>query len=194
MKNISLLPPEIAQNNKKQENQRYIYYSVGGLAVLLLIVFITLLSVTLNNKFRADSTMEQRLAMENQIDELQFYEDMQKAVVESEEMLISALGSSPHWYSIIRNLSLSFSSDIWLSDVAAAFEEEPGEMIVRGRAQSYDSIAKWLEKAKEIKGLKDLRLRNTQEQSSAAGPIIAFEALIHIEKGEPFKLLREGGE
>ncbi len=194
MKNISLLPPEIAQNQKKKESQRYYYYSIIGLAFLLLIVFISLLTVTLSNKSRADSTMEQRLSMEKQIDELQHYGDMQEAVNESEEMLISALGTSPYWYEIIRELSLSFSANIWLSDVAASYEDEPGELVIRGRAQRYDSIAFWLEEVEKIRGLRDVRLRSTQEQSSAAGPVFSFEALIYIEKGEPFELLREGGE
>lgn len=192
MKNISILPPEVKKRFKQRKRNRILV--LGSVLVLVaFVIFYSLLYLaTQIPKMELRALENQRARVEEQVDRLQEYKEMQERAEAAEDLLREAMGTVPDWNLLLKDFGIRIPHGVWLTEVNVSYQGERGEMTLRGWAQSHSLAGQWLEKLQEAPRLEEVHLSFSAEGDYLGKPHVQFEINGEIMRGDPEDWL-EGG-
>lgn len=193
MKNISLLPPEIkAEARARRRRNLYLLVSVGVLAGF--VIFYSILHIeTARTRSELRTLEEEREIVATEMDALGVYREMQADVEAAERMVQQAMGTTPSWGELLETVGLKVPHGIQLTDLNASYNNDSGELTLRGRADSHITVARWLEQMHEIPLLDRIYCQFADEGLHEGRVTVQFEVKARILPGEPYRLVIEGG-
>jgi Tfp pilus assembly protein PilN len=198
MQDISLLPPEIKEQETARRRRVYFLTGCGLLLLVLLLTYSSLLMAVWHTQSQTDSLKNRRLAVERQMSDYQEYVDMVEQIENIGRLLGPITSSSLDWAGLLVNVNHSIPGDVWLTDVTAGFTSNakgdnasaPGtggrnQLILRGCSYNYHSLAGWLKDIRHVPELSDVRCQFASEETPEGQPVLSFEIQADISPAGP---------
>ena len=160
MSQVNLLPPDILQ----RQGQRRLTTSVivAGLVLLGLVLAFYLLQVNRLGGVNEDIEAQERTnqSIENEIDELQPFEDLQIQADQAVETLRNAYAGEMSFSQALMDMSRITPSDSYLQNLAIGLEDPNvdgdvtfvGTIAFNAQAIGIDTVALWISRVEEIEG------------------------------------------
>lgn len=160
MSQVNLLPPDILQ----RQGQRRLTTSVivAGAVIMGLIIAFYLLQVNRLVGVEDDIQAQERTnqSIQNEIDALQPFEDLQIQADQSLEMLRGAYAGEMSFSQAMMDVSRITPSDSYLQNLAIGLEEPTvngdvtfiGTIAFNAQAIGIDTVALWISRVEEIEG------------------------------------------
>ena len=185
MSHVNLLPPEIKKG--RQTRRRTVLVVVGGLVVLgVIILFWLAQGVRLNgvnDDIEAQNTTNAEL--QQQINALQQYSDLQSEAQQQEQLLASAYAGEVAYSGVLVDVSKAIPSDMYLQTFTSALNTTApapgtettttsfvGTMAFTGATLHFDSIKVWLMRLEEVRGWANPWTSNVSSDPTTPGSFL----------------------
>ena len=182
MSRVNLLPPEIKKG--RQNRRRTALVIVGGLVVLgVIILFWLAQGVRLsgvNDDIKAQETTNAEL--QQQINALQQYSDLQTEAQQQEQLLASAYAGEVAYSGVLVDVSKAIPSDMYLQTFSSSLNTTApvpgaettttsfvGTMAFTGATLHFDSLSTWLMRLEEVQGWANPWTSNVTSDPSTPG-------------------------
>jgi Tfp pilus assembly protein PilN len=194
MRQINLLPPEIAQ--RRRVRQITLALGAAGLALLavLVLVFIVQAARLAGERGHLDDVKRTNANLQRQISALQSFAILQQTLRNKEQLLDKVTANEVRWSILLNDISVVIPSDVWLENFSGSVQAPaPGSPVVpgaplgtiqmSGKSFTHLDVAKWLSRiagvnefafpylslsAKSIEGTTEVVTFNSSVQLSQA--------------------------
>ena len=180
MSQINLLPPELREQQAIRRNTSFVV--TIGVAVLALIGLIYLLQLQRLSQAHSDlaDQRDRNTRLENQIDALSQFADLQAELAAKQELLASILVNEVSWSNALRDVSMVIPDASYLTNMTGQITattgkaaNEPtggtpetkliGNMSFAGVASQTGTIATWITRLEEVQGWVNVWVNSAQE-------------------------------
>jgi Tfp pilus assembly protein PilN len=192
MKNISILPVEYRQRQKRHQRTSIIIIIAIALFVVYSISFITLFVAGIGYQSELQGLKKENLLVQKQIDELKAYETALQKILSTAALIKQAAGTNPRWENIINDACADMPVTIWLSDLSCSYSENAGEIKIKGSAFNHNDVADWLDKLKDVQGISSVSCKVSSGEASTEGQTVQFEINAAVSPGEAWTSEIEG--
>jgi len=177
---INLLPPELREQQAIRRNTSFVI--TIGVAVLALIGLIYLLQLQRLSQAQSDLADQQdrNTRLENQIDALSQFADLQAELAAKQELLAAILVNEVSWSNALRDVSMVIPDASYLTNMTGQITattgkaaNEPtggapetkliGNMSFAGVANQTGTIATWITRLEEVQGWVNVWVNSAQE-------------------------------
>ena len=181
MSRVNLLPSDIKKS--QQVRQRTVLVLMGAAAVigaiLLLWVFQGVRLSGVNDDI--DAQNKNNADLQQQINELQKYDDLQVQAQQQAQLLAAAYANEVAYSSVLVDVSKVIPPDMYLTnyssniDTAAVPSTDPatttfvGTMTFSGATLHFDSLSTWLNRLESVQGWANPWTSNISQEGSVAG-------------------------
>jgi Tfp pilus assembly protein PilN len=182
MSRVNLLPSDIKKS--QQVRQRTVLVLMGALVVIGVILLLWVLQgMRLNGVNEDIDAQDQTNAnLQQQIDDLQKYDDLQAEAQQQEQLLSAAYTNEVAYSSVLVDVSKVIPPDMYLTawsstvDTTAVAPTDPtstttfvGTMTFSGATLQFDSISIWLNRLESVQGWANPWTSNITQEGSVAG-------------------------
>jgi len=193
LKTISLLPPELKKSRAEQRKQSSLLLAVAAPAALALLVYSALVVTSFFLCADLQALRLEREAVEREAALLTEYAVLHQELVSAEGLLVEAMGTTPPWDGLIREIGRSLPTGVWLSEVTANYIEAGGELTLRGWAYAHNEVAAMLDQIYTLEQLTDIRCQVSLETLHGGQPVVQFTVKALVKTGPAFIPTAEGG-
>jgi Tfp pilus assembly protein PilN len=193
LKTISLLPPELKKSRADQRKQSSLLLAVAAPAALALLVYSALFVTSFFLRADLQALRLEREAVEREAAALNEYAVLHQELLSAEGLLVAAMGTTPPWAGLIREIGLILPTGVWLSEVTANYLDTGGELTLRGWAYTHDEVAAMLEQIYTLDQLDDIRCQVSLETLHGGQPVVQFTVKALLKTGPAFITTAEGG-
>jgi len=180
MSRVNLLPSDIKKG--QQLRRRTALVAIGGAAIigliLLLWVFQGMRLSSVNDEIQAQE--QTNATLQQEIGDLQKYEDLQVEAQQQEELLATAYANEVAYSGVLVDVSKVIPPDMYLTsyssviDTAAVASTEStttfvGTMAFSGSTLHFDSLSTWLTRLEEVEGWENPWTSNISQDAEVAG-------------------------
>jgi Tfp pilus assembly protein PilN len=154
MRQINLLPPEIAQRRRARQITVAMGAAGLGLVALLIVVFLVQAARLAGENGKLEDAKNRNAALQRQITSLQTFATLQQTLRTKEQLLDRLTSNEVRWSVLLNDISLVIPSDVWLSNLsgsvqaptagATAASAPIGTIQVTGNTFTHLDVAKWL--------------------------------------------------
>jgi Tfp pilus assembly protein PilN len=159
MRQINLLPPEIAHRRRVREITLLI--GAAGLALLGVLVLILLVQTArvAGERGKLDDVRRQNASLQTQVNELEVVAQNQAELANKEKLLTTLTQNEVRWSVILNDISIRIPSDVWLTSFSGAVSApatQPagtatfGTVSFAGSTFTHLDVAKWLSRLEGI--------------------------------------------
>jgi len=159
MRQINLLPPEIAQRRRAREITLMI--GAAGLALVGLLVLILLVQTArvAGERGKLRDVQNQNAALQSRVNELEFVAQNQAELANKQKLLETLTQNEVRWSVILNDISIRIPSDVWLTSFSGAVSapvKQPagaasfGTISFGGATFTHLDVAKWLSRLEDI--------------------------------------------
>jgi len=181
MSRVNLLPSDIKKGQELR--RRTVLVLVGAAAVIgAIILFWVVQGARLSSVNEDISAQKQTNAtLQQDIDGLQKYEDLQVQAQQQEQLLASAYTNEVAYSSVLVDVSKVIPPDMYLTsysstvDTTAVVSTDPtvptfvGTMAFAGSTLHFDSLSTWLTRLESVQGWANPWMSNISQDSAAVG-------------------------
>ena len=181
MSRVNLLPTDIKQG--QEIRRRTLLVLMGAAVVIGVIIFFWVLQGMRLSSVNEDIDAQNRTnnALEQEIADLQKYEDLQVEAQQQEQLLASAYANEVSYSSMLLDVSKVIPPDTYLTsfasnlDTTAAPSSDPatpafvGTMTFAGSTLHFSSLSTWLNRLEGVDGWANPWTSNISQESSVAG-------------------------
>jgi len=181
MSRVNLLPTDIKQG--QEVRRRTLLVVIGAAAVIGAIIFFWVLQgVRLSSvNDDIDAQNQTNAALQQQIADLQKYEDLQVEAQQQEQLLAAAYADEVSYSSILLDVSKVIPPDTYLTsyastiDTSAVPSSDPttptfvGTMTFAGSTLQFNSLSLWLNRLESVDGWANPWTSNISQDASVAG-------------------------
>jgi Tfp pilus assembly protein PilN len=184
---VNLLPSEIKKG--QETRRRFVLFVLAGIALVLLIVaFWFLQSMRLSDvKNQIDAQNQQNQAIQQQINGLQQYEQLQTEAQQQQDLLSSAYAGEVSYSGMLVDISKVIPSDTYLTNFASTLQPPGsassatpsssststttfvGNMTFSGETLHFDSMSTWLNRLGEVQGWANPWVSSVTADSAVVG-------------------------
>lgn len=196
---INLLPPELRE--RQRGRRRVIGISVAGaIVIVLLAAFFVVQQVRLSGvQDDLDQQQATNAGLQQQIADLQSFEDLQAELQADQELLQGLLVNEVLWSGILRDISLVIPGEAWLEALSGTITAEPvsgseavaepppagliGQITFSGKTFDHPTVALWLSRLAEVEGFVDpwLSVAEREEADEPGQPrLIGFDSSVDL--------------
>ena len=190
---ISLLPPELKKQQRSREMKGTYLKIAAGVAAVFLLIFLSLLLLTMGANRELDRLRSERQVLEQQIAQLREYEVMEAKINELNDLGREVVGRQPNWGTLLASVGDNLPAEVWLTDIASAAVEDAREVTIRGFAPGHRLVADWLNEMHELESLENIRAQFSSESIVDGQTQIQFEIKAFVIPEEPQSPLERGG-
>ncbi|MFY9587728.1 MAG: hypothetical protein WAT66_09765 [Actinomycetota bacterium] len=162
MRQINLLPPEIAQRRRARQITVALGAAGLGLVALLIIVFLVQAARLSGERGNLEDAKRQNSALQRQISSLQSFATLQQTLRTKEQLLDRLTSNEVRWSVLLNDISLVIPSDVWLSNLSGSVQAPtPGTPVttnapvgtiqVTGNTFTHLDVAKWLSRVAGVR-------------------------------------------
>jgi Tfp pilus assembly protein PilN len=194
LKLISLLPTEYKKSKKTNRRTEL------AMVILGVILLVTIFSYGIVKIMATIPEEELRtLKIENDniikdIEALAYLEELETNVQKESSLAQGIVQNQPDWVVLFAAIGSSVPEGLQISQISTANEEKSVRFAIRGSASTYDAIALWLEKMKEVQEISEAVLTNAQSSPGNEKNTVSFQMIVTVFKDRPFKLFEEAKE
>ncbi len=187
MSRVNLLPSEIKKG--QETRRRFVLFVLAGIALVLLIVaFWFLQSMRLSDvQNQIDAQNQQNQAIQQQINGLQQYEQLQTEAQQQQDLLSSAYAGEVSYSGMLVDISKVIPSDTYLTNFASTLQPPGsassatpsssststttfvGNMTFSGETLHFDSMSTWLNRLGEVQGWANPWVSSVTADSAVVG-------------------------
>jgi len=184
---VNLLPSEIKKG--QETRRRFVLFVLAGIALVLLIVaFWFLQSMRLSDvQNQIDAQNQQNQAIQQQINGLQQYEQLQTEAQQQQDLLSSAYAGEVSYSGMLVDISKVIPSDTYLTNFASTLQPPGsassatpsssststttfvGNMTFSGETLHFDSMSTWLNRLGEVQGWANPWVSSVTADSAVVG-------------------------
>ena len=181
MSRVNLLPSDIKKGQELR--RRTAMVAIGGAVVIGVVLLLWVLQGMrlgdVNDQIDAQNTTNADL--QQQVDDLQKFEDLQVQAQQQEQLLAAAYTNEVAYSSVLVDLSKVIPPDTYLTsygstvDTAAVPSTDPtaptfvGTMTFAGATLHFDSLSTWLTRLEGVQGWANPWTSNISQEGSVAG-------------------------
>ncbi|WP_347487653.1 hypothetical protein ABDB91_10630 [Desulfoscipio sp. XC116] len=121
---INLLPPEIKARWEQERKKRAALITAVAVLAIFIVLYGVLLLATLQVRAGASRLQQERAELESKFPALRQYARLQNQVKEAEGLINEAVGITPEWASVLKNIGLYIPVNVWLTDLSFTKEED----------------------------------------------------------------------
>lgn len=120
---INLLPPEIRQ--RQRTRRKTVAVAMASMIVLAGVVALFMLQQIRLSVVRSDLREQQAVnsQLQSQITELRRFDELQREVAASRQLLTDLLANRVFWSAVLRDISLVIPGEVWLSGMTATLTD-----------------------------------------------------------------------
>jgi type IV pilus assembly protein PilN len=159
MRQINLLPPEIAQRRRVREITLMI--GAAGLALVGLLVVILLVQTArvAGERGKLRDVKRQNAQLQAKVNELEIVAQNQAELANKQKLLATLTQNEVRWSVILNNISIRIPSDVWLTSFSGAVSAPAGPaaattsfgtISLAGTTFTHLDVAKWLSRLEGI--------------------------------------------
>jgi Tfp pilus assembly protein PilN len=182
MSRVNLLPTDIKQG--QEVRRRTLLVLVGAAAVIGLIIFFWVLQGVRLNGVNDDIEAQNQTnaALQQEISDLQKYEELQVEAQQQEQLLDSAYANEVAYSGVLVDVSKVIPPDTYLTswastvDTTAVAPTDPtstttfvGTMTFSGTTLHFDSLSTWLNRLESVQGWANPWTSSVSEEANIAG-------------------------
>ncbi len=182
---VNLLPQEV--KSEQRVRRRFAIAAVGALALAVVLGSVTVVQRVqiASSENTLESEQAKAAALRTQVNALREFDLLQTAITQNRQLLGNSLDGDIAWSRFLDDLDTNMPVDAWLSGitvsgkpgVTALGQPSLGTVQYSGFVTSMPSLAGWLDKMSEIKGLRFVYLSNgTKDDTGRVG----FTATAHL--------------
>lgn len=197
---INLLPPEVRQRQRvRRQTAAVIAAGVVILAGVAALFFLQQLRLVAVNNDLEDQRATNS-GIQAQINDLRRFDELQREVEASRNMLTTLMANEVLWSGILRDISLVIPSDVWLSGVSAQTNESSlsttapaaagtgtggatglvGQITFTGFSLDHRAVALWLARLDDIRGFANPWLSNAQKTDVGTHKVVQFASSVDL--------------
>ena len=161
MRQINLLPPEIAQRRRVRETTLLIGAAGLVLVGLLVVVFIVQTARLAGERNKLQSVKRQNAALQVRVNQLQSFAQDQAALQNKKNLLATLTQNEVRWSVILSDLSIKIPSEVWLTSFTGTVQAPPtsgpnvatqtvGTVSFNGTTFTHLDVAKWLTRLADV--------------------------------------------
>jgi Tfp pilus assembly protein PilN len=190
MRQINLLPPEIAQRRRVREVT--ILIGAAGLAVLalLIVVFFVQTARLASERGRLEDVQSQNAALQRKVDSLQALAQLETTLKTKEQLLGQLTQNEVRWSVLLNDVSLVIPSDVWLTNFSGSIQASlgatlpPGEPVgnisLAGSSFTHLDVAKWLSRLALVREFTFPYLTLSSKTGTPAQELVAFNSSVQL--------------
>ena len=155
MRQINLLPPEIAERRRARQITVALGAAGLGLVALLIVVFLVQAARLSGERGNLEEAQDRNAALQRQIAGLQSFATLQQTLRTKEQLLDRLTANEVRWSVLLNDISLVIPSDVWLSNLSGSVQAPaPGAPVaaaapigtiqVSGNTFTHLDVARWL--------------------------------------------------
>ena len=197
MSRVNLLPTEIKKG--QETRRRFTLFLLAGVAlVVLILAFWFYQSMRLSDvQSEIDAQNQTNAAIQQQINSLQQYEQLQTEAQQEQELLSSAYAGEVSYSGMLVDVSKVIPSDTYLTNFASTLQPPGstssstttpsststttfvGNMTFSGETLHFDSMSTWLNRLESVQGWANPWTSNVTADSAVAGAF-AFDTSVDL--------------
>lgn len=194
MRQINLLPREIAE--RRRARQITVFLGVAGLAlvVILALVFLIQTARLAGERSKLEETQRETTSLQRQVNQLQSFADLETALRTKEDLLGRLTAGEVRWSVLLADISLVIPSEVWLTNFSGSVQApatgvpapRPGTAIVLGTIQAtgmsftHLDVAKWLTRLAEVREFAFPYLSLTSKADDAGQALVQFNSSVQL--------------
>lgn len=181
MSRVNLLPREIKKS--QQTRRRTLLIAViGGVVAGLIILFWVFQGIRLGQvNDKIDAQNRNNAELQQEIDALQQFEDLQAQAQQQEQLLTAAYAGEVAYSGVLVDISKVIPSDMYLTSYSSAVDTataaEPtdgatafvGTMTFAGASLHFESLSTWLTRLEEVEGWANPWMSNISQDAETTG-------------------------
>jgi len=195
---INLLPPEIRQHQRtRRQTAAVVAAGVIILAGVAALYFLQMLRLT-GVRNDLESQQAQNAGLQGQVNDLRRFDELQREVEASRQMLTGLMTNEILWSGIMRDVSLVIPSDVWLSGMTAQTNESGqvatpasqggaatgqglvGQITFNGFSLDHRAVALWLARLDDVRGFANPWLSNAQKTDVGTHKVVQFTSSVDL--------------
>jgi Tfp pilus assembly protein PilN len=191
MRQINLLPPEIAA--RRRARQVTALLALGGVALLALLALVYGVQAArlAGERSRLEAARRQTASLERQVAQLRSFADLQQTLRTKEQLLGRLTANEVRWSVILADVSLQIPAEVWLTSFSGSVQAEPqptqpgqprtvGSIQMSGMTFTHLDVAKWLVRLAGIREFAFPYLSLSSRAEQAGQQLVQFNATVDL--------------
>jgi Tfp pilus assembly protein PilN len=190
MRQINLLPPEIAQRRRVRDVTMLI--GAAGLAVLglLVVVFLIQTARIAGERNHLADAKKQNASLQRQVNELQAFVQIQQTVQTKVQLLTQLTQNEVRWSVLLNDVSLVIPTDVWLTTFTGTVQASEGtgnqavtsvgNISMAGSTFSHLDVAKWLSRLAVVREFTFPYLTLSAKVGEGAEQLVTFNSSVNL--------------
>ena len=191
MRQINLLPPEIAQRRRARQITVALGAAGLGLIALLILVFLVQAARLSGERGKLDDAKRANANLQRQITALQSFATLQQTLRNKEQLLERLTTNEVRWSVLLNDISLVIPSDVWLDNFSGSVQAPaPGSPViagaplgtiqVTGNSFTHLDVAKWLSRVAGVREFAFPYLSLSSKSTEAGASLVTFNSSVQL--------------
>lgn len=203
MRQINLLPPEIAQRRRAREITLLIGAAGLALVALLILVFLVQTARVAGERGKLEDVRRQNAALTRRVAGLQAFAEQQQRLQTKEQLLAQLTQNEVRWSVLLNDVSLVIPSEVWLTNFSGSVTTQVGSQVqtdvplgtitMGGRTFTHLDVAKWLSRLVRVQEFAFPYLTLSSKSGEGGTEIVTFNSTVEL-SSRALRRNQPGGE
>jgi len=190
MRQINLLPPEIAQRRRVREVTLLIGAAGLVLMALLVVVFLVQTARLAGERNHLQSVNRQNAQLQVRVNQLQTFALDQATLDNKKRLLVALTQNEVRWSVLLSDISIKIPSDVWLTSFTGSVQapgngpgaatRPVGNISFVGSTFTHLDVAKWLSRLAEVREFSFPYLTLSAKSSSGTTSTVSFNSTVDL--------------
>jgi Tfp pilus assembly protein PilN len=191
MRQINLLPSEIAQRRRAREITLLIAAGGAVLMGLLVLVFLVQTARVAGERGKLEDIRRENAGLQRQVDRLQAFATLQKTLQTKQQLLGQLTRNEVRWSILLNDVSLVIPSDVWLTNFTGSVQTPTGPqpanvnapigtIALGGSTFTHLDVAKWLSRLSIVREFAFPYLTMSAKGVIGDQPIVSFNSSVEL--------------
>lgn len=193
MRQINLLPPEIAQRRRAREITLLIGAAGLALVAVLVLVFLVQTARLAGERGKLEDVRRQNAALQRQVSALQAQATLEQTLKNKQQLLVQLTQNEVRWSVLLNDISLVIPTDVWLTNFSGAVQAAPGatatgnvpigNISLGGSTFTHLDVAKWLSRLAVVREFTFPYLTLSAKSGTGGQEIVTFNSSVELSTG-----------
>jgi Tfp pilus assembly protein PilN len=192
MRQINLLPPEIAQRRRAREITLLIGAAGLVLVGLLVLVFLIETARIAGERRHLNDVKGENAALQSKVNELQIFAQHEQQLQTKESLLAGLTQNEVRWSIVLNDLSIRIPSDVWLTTFTGSVTASTGApqagnqplavgtLSLIGSTFTHLDVAKYLARLADVPEFSFPYLTLSAKGGTATSPLVTFNSTVEL--------------
>lgn len=205
MRQINLLPSEIAEKRRAREITLLIAAGGAALIALLVIVFLIQTARVAGERSKLEDIRRDNAALQGQVNRLQAFATQQKTLQTKQQLLTTLTRNEIRWSVLLNDVSLVIPSDVWLTNFTGSVNTSQGQrgpvqatqtigtIALSGSTFTHLDVAKWLSRLSLVREFALPYLTMSAKGTIGDQQVVSFNSSVELSQ-DALRRNQSGGE